>query len=149
MAGVTVTQRIEAPVETVFRLATDVDHWAGRVKGITKVERLTNGPVGVGTRFKETRVMFGKEATETMVFSAFEPDRRYELTADSCGALYRTEFRFEPDRKGTLLTVAMNVTARSFFAKLMKPLAWLMCGMMKKCLMKDLDDLKAAAEQTV
>ena len=47
MAGVTVTQRIDAPVETVFRLATDVDHRAGRINGITKVERLTNGPVGV------------------------------------------------------------------------------------------------------
>jgi carbon monoxide dehydrogenase subunit G len=149
MAGVTVTQRIEAPVDTVFRLATDVDNWAGHIQGITKVERLTSGLVGVGTRFKETRKMFGKEATETMEFSAFEPNRRYELTADSCGAVYRTEFRFEPDGSGTLLTVAMNVAARSFFAKLMKPLAWLMCGMMKKCLMKDLDDLKAAAERAV
>ena len=147
MAAVTVTQRIEAPVETVFRLATDVDHWAGRITGITKVERLTNGPVGVGTRFKETRMMFGKQATETMEFSAFEPNRRYQLTADSCGALYQTEFRFEPDGTGTRLSVDMRVTARSFFAKLMKPLAWLMCGMMKKCLMKDLDDLKAAAER--
>ena len=82
----------------------------------------------------------------TVSSCSFEPNRRYELTADSCGALYRTEFRFEPDRKGTLLTVAMNVTARSFFAMLMKPLAWLMCGMMKKCLQKDMDDLKAAAE---
>src|SRR5438034_10439554 len=123
MAGVTVTQRIEAPVETVFRLATDLDHWAGRITGITKVERLTNGPVGVGTRFKETRMMFGKEATETMEFSAFEPNRRYELTADSCGALYRTEFRFEPDESGTLRTVDMRVTAQSLFANLLKPLA--------------------------
>src|SRR5438445_13881615 len=103
MAGVTATQRIEAPVETVFRLSTDLDHWAGRIQGITKVERLTSGPVGVGTRFKETRKMFGKEATETMEFSAFEPNRRYELTADSCGAVYRIEFRFEPDGHSKLL----------------------------------------------
>src|SRR5207245_7321674 len=102
--------------------------------GITKVERLTNGPVGVGTRFKETRMMFGKESTETMEFPAFEPNRRYELTADSCGALYRTEFRFQPDGTGTLLAVDMGVTARSFFAKLIKPLAWLMRGMVAQCL---------------
>ena len=90
--------------------------------------------------------MFGKEATETMEFTAFEPNRRYELVADSCGALYRTEFRFDPDGRGTLVTATFAAEARSFYAKLFKPLAWLMRGMMKKCLAKDLDNLAAAAE---
>src|SRR5262245_47411041 len=145
MATVTVTKRIEAPVETVFALASDLEGAPGRIKGIKKIEMLTPGKVGVGTRFKETRVMFGKEATETMEFSAFEPDRRYELVADSCGCLYRSEFRFEPDGTGTLVTATFAAEARTFFAKLFKPLAWLMRGMMTKCLNQDLDDLKAAA----
>jgi carbon monoxide dehydrogenase subunit G len=147
MAGVTVTKRIEAPVATVFALSTDVEGWPGRINGITKVEKLTSGPVGVGTRFKETRKMFGKEATETMEFSALEPNRRYELVADSCGALYRSEFRFEPDGTGTLVTATFAAEARTFFAKLFKPLTWLMRGMMTKCLNQDLDDLKSAAER--
>ena len=66
MAGITASLRIEAPVSTVFALATDLDGWAGRIKAITRIEKLTPGPVRVGTRFKETRKMFGKEATETM-----------------------------------------------------------------------------------
>ena len=53
MAGMTLTQHIDAPVEMVFHLATDLDGWAGRIKGITKIERLTAGPVGVGTRFRD------------------------------------------------------------------------------------------------
>ncbi len=31
-------------------------------------------------------------------------------------------------------------------AKLMTPLGWLMSGMMKKCMAKDFEDIKAAAE---
>jgi carbon monoxide dehydrogenase subunit G len=144
--AVTVTQRVEAPIEKTFAVYSDVTNAAGRIKGIRKIELLTPGPVGVGTKFRETRIMFGKEATETMEFSVYEPNRRYDLTADSCGALYRTEFRFEPDGTGTRVTATFGVEARSFVAKLFKPLAWLMRGMMKKCLQQDMDDLKAAAE---
>jgi carbon monoxide dehydrogenase subunit G len=147
MTGLTLTQQINAPVETVFHLATDLDHWAGRIKGITKIERLTTGPVGVGTRFRETRVMFGRQATEEMEFTVFEPNRRYVLEAESCGCHYRSEFRFEPADGGTRVTMEFGAEGRTFMAKLMgKLMGWMMTGTMRKCVQQDLDDLKAAAE---
>jgi hypothetical protein len=146
MAGVSATQRIEAPVSTVFNLATDLDNMAGRIKAITRIEKLTPGPVGVGTRFKETRKMFGKEATETMEFTEFEPNRRYVLEAHSCGCHYRTEFRFDADGSGTLVSFDFTATPQTLMAKLMSPMFFFMKGMMKKCVMGDLADLKSVAE---
>jgi hypothetical protein len=143
---VAVTARIAAPVDEVFALATDLANAPGRIKGITKVELLTDGPVGVGTRFRETRVMFGRAASEVMEFAAFAPNRGYTLVAESCGACYVSTFRFEPDGPGTMVYVEFAAKPLTFFARLMKPLGWLMAGMLKKCLQQDLDDLRAAAE---
>lgn len=147
MAGCTISAQIAAPVAKVFQLASDAPNWAGRIKGITKVEMLTDGPVGVGTRFRETRRMFGKNATEEMEFTAFEPNRGYTLGCQSCGCQYASTFRFEEADGGTRVTMDFDAKPLLFFAKLMSPLGWLMMGSMKKCIQRDLDDLKALAEQ--
>lgn len=125
------SRRIDAPPEKVFALATDIENWADRMDGIVKVEMLTDGPVGVGTRFKETRIMFKKEAVEEMEVSKFEPDTLFTLRGESCGSIFESTHTFRP------------VT---FFARLMSPLCSLMAGSMRKCIEKDLDDLKSAAE---
>lgn len=46
MASIMVTKRIAAPVETVFGVASDLEHAAGRIRGIEKIELLTPPPVG-------------------------------------------------------------------------------------------------------
>jgi len=149
MTTLSVSERIDAPAPAVFALATDLDGWAGYIKAIKKVERLTPGPVRVGTRFRETRVMFGREATEEMEFTSLEPDRGYALAAASCGCDYLSTFRFEPEGAGTRLTVTFEGRPRTIGAKLMAPLFWFMRGTMRKCLEQDLRDLKAAAERGV
>src|SRR4051812_25074752 len=107
----TCSKTIAASVEQVFAAMADIPNAPSRVPAILKVEMLTPGPVGVGTKFKETRKMFGKEATETMEFTAFEPNRRYVLSANSCGMLMNTELLFTPE--GTATRVDMNMTAQA------------------------------------
>lgn len=43
--------------------------------GIQRIEVLTPGPFAVGTRWRETRKMFGKEASETFTVTAIEPGK--------------------------------------------------------------------------
>jgi hypothetical protein len=146
MATITVTQSIQAPVAEVFALACDIENSPGRIRDIVKVEMLTPGPMALGTKFKETRIVFKKEATETFEVTQFTPNVSYEFTANSCGAEYRTTFAFTPEGAGTRVDVAVRTRAVSFFAKLFTPLMFLMRGMLRKCVAKDLDDLRAAAE---
>ncbi len=148
MPTITVSKQIKASPEAVFAVASDFAGAPGRIKGITKLEILTPGPVGAGTRFRETRVMFGKEATEEMTISAFDPPHSYELTAQSCGAAFHTIFRFTSDGGGTRMDCEFRTRAVSFFAKLFTPLAYLMKGMLRKCLNQDMEDIKKAAEGT-
>ncbi len=146
MASLSITKHIAAPPERVFQLSTDLEHWAERISAIVRVSKLTDGPVGAGTRFRETRVVFKKESTEEMEFTAFEPGQSYSVGCESCGCRYDTRFDFVPDQGGTRVEMTLETKPLTFFAKVMSPIGLLMAGSMRKMIEKDLDDLKAAAE---
>ena len=55
-------KHVTAPRALVFDRATDFAGAPARIQAIRKVEMLTPGPVRVGTQFKETRVVFKREA---------------------------------------------------------------------------------------
>ena len=148
MTEITVRKHIAAPVGHVFEKATDFARAPESIKGIEKIEMLTDGPVGVGTRFRETRVLFGKEATEEMEITEFEPPRRYVLGCENHGCRYRTEFRFVPNGSGTDLEMTFGAEPLTTTAKVMSfMMRPLMKTTMKHC-SKDLEDLKTAVESS-
>jgi carbon monoxide dehydrogenase subunit G len=150
MAQFSISKRIAAPVETVFDVATDLAHAAEHVRGIEKIELVTDGPIGVGTRWRETRKMMGGASTETFEIKAFDQPRSYTAGCESCGAYFETKLRFDPDGDATNLTLDVRMEARTLMAKLMSPLGNLMFGnVMRKAMNDDLDDLKRVAEQIV
>ena len=147
MPQLTLNLTVEASPEEVFRVFSDFRHAADLVSGITKIEILTDGPIGTGTRFLETRLMFNKEATEEMEITAMEPNKSYTLGCDSCGCTYSSTFRFTPNGNGTNVEFHMDARPISLFAKIMSPVTALMFGpMMRKCMTKDMAELKAAVE---
>ena len=137
---------VAAPRDRVFAAYTDVDRWAETVEGITKVEKLTDGPVGNGTRFRETRVMFKKEHTEEMEIADFDPPNGYSVLGESCGSAFTSKFTFTEQDGGTRIDMTMTWKSLTFFAKLMSPLGALMSGPMKKAMAKDFADLKSHLE---
>ena len=147
MASVSLVRHINAPVEEVFARGTDFANAANVVSSIIEMEMLTDGPTRKGTRFRETRMMFGREATETMEVLEFDPARGYVLGAESHGSRYRTTFRYTEANGGTDLEMTFEATPLSFVAKIMSVF---MKGMMNKMVTKecgkDLDELKAAIE---
>ncbi len=146
MKSVTVARHIHAPIERVYELFTDLEHAADRIKGLERVEMLSEGPFGVGTRWRETRTMFGKEATEEMVIASCEPPNMYVADAASHGSEYRSIWRFAPSGDGTDVAMEFQATPVSLMAKLMTPLAGLMMKSVVKLLEADLDDLAKVAE---
>ena len=85
MPSVEVERTIAAPPDRAFRIATDLENLAATVSGIDSVEVLTEGPVGEGSRWRETRTMMGRPATEEMWVTAFEAPRRFVVEAESHG----------------------------------------------------------------
>ena len=148
MFKLSISRQIQAPPEVVFRLFSDLRGAPERVPAIKKLEVLTPGPIGKGTRWKETRVMFGKEATETMEITAFDPPRGYTAEAHSCGMHYLSSFTFRPEAGGTHVEMNFEGRPETTMGKVMGGImGWMMKGTMRKLMGGDMDALKAAAEK--
>ncbi|MBM80810.1 MAG: polyketide cyclase/dehydrase [Planctomycetaceae bacterium] len=150
MSALTVDIDIKASPQRAFEVFTDLDNASQNVRGIEKMELLTEGPVGIGTRFRETRIMMGKEATEDMEITEFQPGELYAHEAQSHGCHYISTYRFDPAGEITRVSMAFEGRALSILSKIISgALGWMMTGMMRKCILEDLNDLKAVAEQAV
>lgn len=142
-------QVVNAPIEKVFEVFTDFVNVAERVEGIQRVEILTDGPAGPGTRFKETRVIFGCKSTEEMEVTEFISNEFYVVEANTCGSHFKSTFRFNSQGTKTAVEVEIETSAVTMFAKLLQPLGRIMSGSMKKCMMSDIDQLKEYCERSV
>ena len=138
---------VRAPRDKVFAVASDLRAAPGRIPAIVALEVLTEGPVRQGTRFKETRRMFGREATEQMEIVEFDAPRSYTVGAESCGARYRSKLSFEPKDGGTEIVMEFRVEPMTLFAKIMGTLMRPMMKKMFKLCAQDLDGLAAACER--
>jgi len=149
MVTVTVANKIAAPVDRVFTLFTDLDHCAGLVTGIKKIEILTSGPFGLRTRWLETREVMGRDVTEELEVTSFEKNHAYTITSDTHGARVDTHFTFEPQGPGTLVSIVFNMTPLTFSSMLVSPLGWAMAGKIKKAIEHDVLDFKHLAEHKI
>lgn len=147
MSSLTIREHVEAPIELVFKLATDLINAPDIYPAILDLEILTPGEVGAGTCFRETRSVFGKEAVEELLISDFDPPNSYTTTCDSCGVRYDTHHFFVSDISGTHVRIEAEIVPISFAAKLLSPLTSIMRNSLRKHFVEDLQSLKRVAEE--
>lgn len=138
MPTITVSQHFECDQNTAFDTISDFPNAADFVEGIIKVEMLTDGPVGVGTRVRETRIMMGRQATEEMEITQLTKPSKFVVEAFNHGTQYISTYSVEPDGDGTKVTWEFKVTPVTFMAKIMAGLFSRMFGNIADMLQKDL-----------
>ena len=79
------------------------------MSGIKQLERLTPGRFGLGTRWRETREVFGHFDTQEMEVIACERDRTYTLSHDKACVRVEIVFSFEPVPAGTRVTITFTL----------------------------------------
>ncbi|HIA48749.1 MAG TPA: hypothetical protein EYN96_12475 [Candidatus Hydrogenedentes bacterium] len=87
-----IEETIATPVKQVFETLSNIN-----ISGIQKVEILSDTTEGEGHRWRETREMFGKEATEDMEITHYNPPLGYHVEASSHGMRYVTVMTFSED----------------------------------------------------
>lgn len=128
MAGFTATEWIAAPPETIFAVVGDVNYFPEVLPSVQHAEQVTDGPLGLGTRFRETRMINGREATAEIEVTTYEPPRRYAATSTQGGITATYHYLFTPENNGTRVDLQAEVNANGL-RKLMLPLV---VGFMKK-----------------
>lgn len=145
----TVLREIEASPEDVWRILTDLDNAKGMLPGVIEIERLEGPAYDVGTRWKETRRVFGVAASEVMEVTHVDPCRSTTVQAENRGVIYTTEFHLIPGDRFTVLSMSllgeMRSTSRVSRAlmALSKPLT---LAATKRAIARDLDAIAHVAE---
>lgn len=142
-----ITQRVDGDPARVFRALTDPDIAHSWMPGLVRIDRVgeEDEPLRVGSRFRETRVIFRKEATEEFEVTALEPPTRLGLLVDGRkGSSRRGEYVFlytlAPDHDGTHITLDAEIRGLNPVLALF---ARFFAASYRKAVMKDLEALGA------
>lgn len=143
MKAIKVTTEIEAPLPLVFQTIADIREFSKVVPHIVDVKFLTKQQLGVGTRFLETRLMHGKEASTELEVTEYIENDKIRLVADSHGTVWDTTFTVTEQNGQTTLVMIMDAKAYKFLPKLINPL---IKGAVAKAVASDMNQVKAFCE---
>ncbi len=142
-----VSEIINAPREKVWNIIADIDSAQSIVQSIIELEVLERPDTGIlGLKWREKRVMFGKEATETMWISSAEPGYWYETTAHNHGMIYHSRMSLTEQGSQTVLTMSFDCVPQTWVAKLFGLMSFMFNGAVRKAFAADIRDIKAYAE---
>ena len=143
MTRIIVKRTIHAPATHIFQAVSDIGNLPRTNPDIARVEFLSDTHTGVGTCFRETRVMKGREHVTDLEITEYDPAGRVRMVADSHGTVWDSLFTVEDAGERAELTLQMDCNAHRLLPRLLNPL---FKGMIRKGLEKHLDAVKAYCE---
>lgn len=144
------TETIRAPLDKVFALTNDIDRAMEWLPAGVRIEKLTPGPTRLGSRYRETRRILGRDDTEIYEITGFDPPRRCEVFADGRqGTAGRGEFRFHIDFEpagtdATRISLVASATRLGCVGVILYPLVR---SILKRHTIADVAGLKAWIER--
>ncbi len=127
---------VDQPVDRVFALVSDIGRRPDWSSAPVERTKLTEGPIGVGARYRAVDKVPGRRLEFTQEITEYEPNRLLVEAWDGPLAGVGTT-RFEADGDSTRLNMRFELNP----AGLLKYLAPLMTGSMIRRFKKDLDGL--------
>ena len=143
MAGFQLTEWIARSAQDVFDFLTDPANAPQVITSTTSMVKVSDGPTGVGTRLRETRLMRGKEEQADLEIVAYEPSRRYAVKNVSDGIETVYAYAFREEAGGTRVDLACEVIGKGA-KKLLLPIV---VSELKKEDVDHLQRLKAVLER--
>jgi hypothetical protein len=133
----------------IWAAITDIENAAAIISGIEAIEIVEKPAHGlVGLRWRETRTLFGKPATVEKWITEAAGNEFYRTRAESDGFVFLTTMRLSESSSGVVLTSAHDSRPQRFTARFLSvPMMFFFRGVVKKAILQDLNDIKAAVEK--
>ena len=146
---ISVNVEIAMSKDLVWTAITDIENCPNMITGIIDLKVLEKPEDGlVGLKWIETRIMLGKEASETMWITDSKDGEYYCTRAENHGSIYVTKMSVDETDGKTLLTMSFSATSESIFIRIISSLMGLFIKKsMLKMLKHDLDDIKNHLEK--
>jgi uncharacterized protein YndB with AHSA1/START domain len=136
-----VTIHLNRPVEQVFAFLADTGKVSTWQSNLIELKPLTEGPLRVGSRFREIRRLGRKESEIQGEITVFEPNKRFE-TKTITKPQVTVSYSFEAENGGTRLKHKF-VMLTTGLMRLLEPL---IAGSIKKESASDFETLKRILE---
>jgi len=132
----------------VWAAITNIENASEIISGIENIEVIAKSANGlVGVKWRETRMLFGKPATVEKWITDAAENEFFKTRAEDGGFVFLTTNRISESSGGITLTSSHDSQPQGFIAKLQSIPMFLFKGVVKKALLQDLNDIKAAVEQ--
>ena len=109
---------INAPVEKVWALIDKLEEWPQWMPSIKKIEKVSKGPLTVGSQLSVTAKVSGLMVTLLMTITEFVPERTVVMQGKALGTNLTRFYNLEPVNGKTKVTIGGDVSGA---------LAWLAC----------------------
>ena len=144
-----IDRRVDADIDTVWRVLTDVPHHADVLRNVADVQIIDGSAYEVGLRWQETRSLLGHRGTETLEVTEAHAPHHTTVVAHTGRDDIRFSFAISPGQDGStriLLTMAADLHGGAI-----SRLKWATWGNVevsktRRMLRQDLDDFAIAAE---
>jgi carbon monoxide dehydrogenase subunit G len=112
---------VEAPPAVVFAALANIERWKEWLPNFVAIDKLTPGPFGAGTEWRESRKVFGKETTEHFRVTRYEPPSRMDLVIEgskgtSKRGQYLVTYELVPERSGTNVELTVDIRMPGLWA---------------------------------
>lgn len=97
---------IAAPVSRVWQLTTDVEAWPSFTPTMTKVDRLEDGMLAVGSR---ARIEQPGQSPRVWTVTELEPERRFAWATRALGVSMIATHDLAPTENGTRNVIAVHL----------------------------------------
>ncbi len=118
MPEVQVQQPFSLPLDRVWDLLVAFERYPERIHSYVAIEFDSERREGIGTRWRQTRTVFGRSHSQDIEITGWEPPHRLVLAAREAGALYETRYELASVDEYTNVTMTFSVTAKN-------PAAWI------------------------
>jgi len=101
---------INAPVEKVWALIDKLEEWPQWMPSIKKIERISKGPLTVGSQLSVTAKVSGLTVTLLMTITEFVPERNVVMKGKALGTSLTRFYTLEPLDGKTKVTIGGDVS---------------------------------------
>jgi len=133
------------PVQEVFDYLSDFQNGPQWQSGLQSIGRITEDPIGVGTRFTSVRKAMGRRMESGIEFTAFELNKKFAIKSYSGSSPFKQTFLFEKEGEGT----RVNTTFELELGGLMNLAEPLVAPRVRREMNADFDTLKEIIESRV
>ena len=146
MATLKIVRTIHAPAAVVFDTVADPARFAEAISGVTKLEFLSSTKSGAGERFRQSRLMNGKEMTLDFDIAECVPNQRVRIVNEVHGTKWDSLITLTPSNAFTTLTMRMDTKTRPLVPRLLMPV--MLRLFIRKAVEKDFDAVKTCCERS-